>query len=219
MREIDALLRALASADPLPNLFNQYATDDPELDRQDGAKIRRENLAAYLRHFIAHPPSIIVIGEAAGYRGNRFTGIPFTSEYHCLEHAFLKELKLLPSSSREKPWREPSASIVWETFDAMARRPLLWSTVPFHPHLPGKPLTNRTPLRREIEQGSDFFKMFRTFFPNPKIAATGRIAQAMLEAAGEAFTPVRHPSHGGKNDFQLGLWGLGRRTKAEIPRR
>jgi len=212
MREIEALLRALASADPLPNLFNQYVTNDSAHDRHNGAKTRLQNLRAYLHYFTAHPPSIVVIGEAAGYRGNRFTGIPFTSEFHCLEHAFLKELKLLPSSSRERPWREPSASIVWETFDAMAARPMLWSTVAYHPHKPGEPLTNRAPLTAEVEQGAEHFKLFRRLFPTPRIAATGRIAQAMLEKIGEKFTPVRHPSHGGKSEFQKGLWALGGRA-------
>lgn len=216
MREIDALLRALATADPFPNLFNQYATDDPVHDRRGGAKTRLQNLRAYLQYFAAHPPSIVVIGEAAGYRGNRFTGIPFTSEYHCGEHAFLKELKLLPSSSRQSPWREPSASIVWETFDEMPERPMLWSTVVYHPHKPGEPLTNRAPLTPEVEQGAEHFKLFRRLFPKPRIAATGRIAQAMLEKLGETFTPVRHPSHGGKHEFQKGLWSLGGRATAGV---
>lgn len=218
MREIDTLLRALVSADPRPNLFNQYATDDPELDRTGGAKIRCENLRAYLNHFVQHPPSIIVIGEAAGYRGNRFTGIPFTSEYHCIEHEFLKSLNLQPSSSRDKPWREPSASIVWETFDAMGVRPMLWSTVAFHPHKAGDPLTNRAPLTAEIAQGAEHFKLFRRLFPSPRLAATGRVAQAMLEELGESFTPLRHPSHGGKHEFQRGLWALGGKAKAEAAR-
>lgn len=212
MRAIDSLLQALKQAPALPHLFNQYATVDPSLDRRDGATRRLENLRVYLLHFTKQPPRIIVIGEAAGYRGNRFTGIPFTSEYLCAEHPFLCSLGLQPSSSRENPWREPSASIVWETFDAMPHRPLLWSTVPYHPHKSGKPLTNRAPLRAEIDQGAEFFKLFRPLFPDAKLAATGRIAQAMLESLGESYTPIRHPSHGGKHEFQRGLWKLGGRV-------
>lgn len=209
MREIEALLRAIKSAPPLPHLFNQYASNDPALDRADGAARRCENLRAYLLHFLENPPEIVVIGEAAGYRGNRFTGIPFTSEFHCQTHPFLKAIGLKSSSAKDTPWREPSASIVWETFDAMPTQPMLWSTVTYHPHKPGQPLTNRAPLTGEIAQGAVFFKQFRALFPKARLAATGRIAQAMLDALGEKFTPIRHPSHGGKNEFQKGLWAMG----------
>ena len=207
MKELDRLLEALRSARAFPNLFNQYR-DVTENDHTSGAVRRLATARVYLSYFLKHAPAIVVIGEAAGYRGNRFTGIPFTSEYHCGIHPFLRELKLQASSSRETPWREASASIVWETFDAMKRRPMLWSSVPFHPHKPGEPLTNRAPLRPEIEQGAELFRLFRPLFPKARLAATGRVAQTMLEGMGEKYTPLRHPSHGGKNDFQKGLWAM-----------
>lgn len=210
MLTLDALMEGLRLAAPFPTLFNQYRSVSREHDRADGAVRRLNNLRVYLTHYLKAPPMIVVVGEAAGYRGNRFTGLPFTSEYHCAEHPFLRELKLRPSSSRGTPWREASASIVWETFDAMEQRPLLWSSVPFHPHKEGEPLSNRAPLRAEIEQGAELFKLFRRLFPKARLAATGRVAQAMLKELGESCEALRHPSHGGKQEFQNGLWAMER---------
>jgi hypothetical protein len=58
--------------------FNQYRDWDPELERPDGAAIRRRNLRRYLETFAG--ASYVLVGEAAGYAGCRFSGIPFTGE-------------------------------------------------------------------------------------------------------------------------------------------
>ncbi|MEX2465175.1 MAG: hypothetical protein WD428_04775, partial [Gaiellaceae bacterium] len=44
----------------------------------EGAPVRRERLAAYLEEHAG--AAWILVGEAAGYRGARVSGIPFTSE-------------------------------------------------------------------------------------------------------------------------------------------
>ena len=43
-----------------------------------GAESRRGRLAAYLD--ARHDARVLLVGEAAGYRGARVSGIPFTSE-------------------------------------------------------------------------------------------------------------------------------------------
>jgi len=151
------------------------------------------------------PPKLMIVGEAAGYRGNRFTGIPFTSEYMLLNHAFFKGKGFAPSSNRPQPCREASACIVWETFDLISEPFLLWGMVPFHPHKPGKPLSNRAPTRPEVEAGMEFFRDMRRMFPQAKLIAAGRVAERMLAAGDFVHTAVRHPSHGGKADFQRGV--------------
>ena len=62
-----ALVEALAAA-RIGNTFNQYRR----------SSVRRERLAAYLE--AREHASIVLVGEAAGYRGARVSGIPFTSE-------------------------------------------------------------------------------------------------------------------------------------------
>ncbi|HYG78535.1 MAG TPA: uracil-DNA glycosylase [Planctomycetota bacterium] len=205
MRDIQHFLEHLRTARTGKDLFNHYASVDTRLDLANGARIRCANLLSYLRHFREQPPAVIVVGEAAGYRGNRFTGIPFTSEHTLLHHRFFSGGAYARSACREQPWREASGSIVWETLSALPRPVMLWGIVPFHPHKPGNPLSNRTPTRAEQEQGRALFEEFRTLFSEPRLIAAGRIASAMLEKAGLKHTAVRHPSHGGKVDFQKGL--------------
>ncbi|HMC71031.1 MAG TPA: hypothetical protein VKJ07_17875, partial [Mycobacteriales bacterium] len=61
------LVEALA-ATRIGGTFNQYSASG----------LRRARLAAYLEARFDAP--LLLVGEAAGYRGARVSGIPFTSE-------------------------------------------------------------------------------------------------------------------------------------------
>ena len=64
-------------------LFNFYRDADPAVDRPGAALIRRQNLYRYLASFQTRP-LLLALGEAPGWRGARFSGIPFTSEAQLL---------------------------------------------------------------------------------------------------------------------------------------
>ncbi|HXV57867.1 MAG TPA: hypothetical protein VD704_08365, partial [Gaiellaceae bacterium] len=68
--DADRLVEELAGA-RIGTTFNFYAEGE-------GAAVRRDRLAAYLRSREGAP--LLLVGEAAGYRGARVSGIPFTSE-------------------------------------------------------------------------------------------------------------------------------------------
>jgi hypothetical protein len=207
-RDVKNFVSKLAAVSTENDLVNHYATEQPELDRRGAAAIRRRNLELYLLKFLTRPPRLMIVGEAAGYRGNRFTGIAFTSEFMLLNHPFFKNCGFESSSRRPQPWREASACIIWETFDQLSDPFLLWGMVPFHPHKPGKPLSNRAPTRAEAEAGMAFFRELRQIFPSAKLVAAGRVSERMLTQNGFEHTAVRHPSHGGKADFQKGVLSI-----------
>src|SRR4051794_11966563 len=117
MLDVEQFVRKLVAEPTGKTLFNHYAREVPQLDQRGGAAVRRRNLERYLSKFVKNPPRWIIVGEAAGYRGNRFTGIPFTSEYMLLNHPFFNEGGFERSSCRPNPWKEASGCIVWETFD------------------------------------------------------------------------------------------------------
>ena len=208
LTKIQSLLSDLAAVPGSATLVNPFSFEHRELDRAGAAAFRRANCEAYLRRFSKRPPRLIIVGEAAGYQGMRFSGIAFTSEYTLLHHPFFHGGGFERSAVRERPFREPSGSIVWETIGRLEHTPLLWNLTPFHPHRPGEPLSNRAPTREERELGARFLVRVLHLFNAPKVVAAGRLAAAALAELNITHTPVRHPSHGGKAEFQRGVLGI-----------
>jgi uracil-DNA glycosylase len=145
------------------------------------AALRRERLIAYL---VARSAArLLLVGEAAGYRGARVSGIPFTSE---------RQLTGAPPG-------EATATVVHRVLAqlGLTEDVLLWNLVPTHPHVSGRPHTNRSPTREEIDAGSPFLAELAR---RRRVIPLGRLAHARL---GGAY--VRHPSHGGVAAFRAGL--------------
>ena len=158
--------------------FNQYAA----------SPLLRQRLETYLAER-AHA-EVVLVGEAAGYRGARVSGIPFTSE------------RQLTGSGPT----EATATIVHRVLAKIGVEDevILWNVVPTHP---GSETSNRRPTRAETEAASWFLHELT----RDRIAiAVGRLAAAALDAP-----YVRHPSHGGAAAFEAGL----RRAFATIGRR
>jgi uracil-DNA glycosylase len=145
------------------------------------AGLRRERLAAYLEE--RRGARLLLVGEAAGYRGARVSGVPFTSERQLTG----------------EPPGEASATIVHRVLAelGLADDVLLWNIVPTHPHRAGRPASNRAPTKGEIEAGMRFL---RELACGRSVIAVGRVAQRAL---GGQY--VRHPSHGGAALFRVGL--------------
>lgn len=162
-----ALVDDLAAA-VIGGTFNQYR-DAPHL---------RARLLRYLDER-AHAP-VILVGEAAGYRGARVSGIPFTSE------------RQLTGTGPA----EATATIVHEMLRELDAEGdvLLWNVVPTHP---GTATCNRPPTRAEVDAGLPFA---RELARGRQVIAVGRVAERALDAP-----YVRHPSHGGAAAFRANL--------------
>jgi uracil-DNA glycosylase len=148
--------------------YNQYA----------GSPLRRARLAVYLDAHADAP--LLLVGEAAGYRGARISGLPFTSE------------RQLTGAGPA----EATATIVHCVLDelGLADHVLLWNVVPTHP---GTETTNRRPTRDEVDASHPFLQELAR---GRRTLAVGRLAAAVTEAP-----YVRHPSHGGAAAFRAGL--------------
>jgi uracil-DNA glycosylase len=142
----------------------------------DGAAVRRRRLREYLER--RGDAELLLVGEAAGYRGARVSGIPFTSE---------RQL------SGEGP-AEATATIVQRTLAELGLEALCWNVVPTHP---GTPSSNRRPTCSEVAAARPFLEQIAF---GRRVLAVGRLAAA---ATGAPY--VRHPSHGGAAEFRAGL--------------
>jgi len=190
--------------------FNQYRDVHPHHDLADGAAIRLGNLQAYLDEFTEI--RYVLLAEAAGYQGCRFSGIPMTSEAQITGPEALpwaREAAFARSSARKRPWREPSATILWATLGGR-RDCLIWNTFPWHPVGKRGPLSNRTPRRGEMLSGMRVLERLLGLYPGARPIAIGRIAEKALRELGADPLYIRHPAHGGKPDFEAGIKSLPR---------
>jgi uracil-DNA glycosylase len=161
------LVRRLAAAE-IGETYNQYA-ESPRL---------QDRLHGYLES--RRDAQVVLVGEAAGYRGARISGIAFTSE------------RQLTGAGPA----ETTATIVHRVLAQLGveQEVLLWNVVPTHP---GTEESNRRPTRREIQAAAPFLD---ELVRGRDAIAVGRLAAAALEAP-----YVRHPSHGGAAAFEQGL--------------
>ena len=160
---VDRLARATIGA-----THNQYTRSE----------LRRDRLRGYLASRAR--AEVLLVGEAAGYRGARMSGIPFTSE------------RQLTGAGAA----EASATIVQRVLQELGVSDdvLLWNVVPTHP---GTATSNRRPTRAEVKASLPFLDELAR---GRRVVAVGRLAAEVLAAP-----YVRHPSHGGAAKFAEGL--------------
>jgi len=207
-QQIWALLQErLFSIPSTATLFNPYAASSCQADLPGGDQIRRENLLNYLGAF-RRPPQVLVIGEAFGWRGGRFSGVPFTSEAQLCRQRL--PFRGHCSSRQGSPFSESSATIFWRHLARWHPHFLAWNCIPMHPHRPGQPFSNRTPSRREVDAFTGLLAEISDRVKSRQVLALGRTAERTLQRIGIPATYVRHPSHGGAAAFQASieaLWG------------
>lgn len=198
------LVSQLADLRGSDRMFNPYRADQ---DR--GASIRAANLARYLADMATRQPDTLMLFEAPGYRGCALSGIPVTSERIMLGGIPKWELfgpSFQATSGQAGGVSEMTATILWGALQQYADAPpLIWNTVPLHPHRPGDRRSNRTPSRLEQEMGLPYIREIMSLFNFRQVLAVGRIAQAASQALGINAIPLRHPAQGGKTQFITGL--------------
>ncbi|MCO5189324.1 MAG: uracil-DNA glycosylase [Anaerolineae bacterium] len=186
---------------------NQYALFQFEKRKN---QLRRHNLTRYLSAMEQSRPTLLLVGEAPGYRGCRLTGIPFTSSHTLVQEMVpgFENGGALAGAGVELQ-KEATATMVWSVLQSLQSLPLLWNAFPFHPHRPNNPESNRRPTSSELKQGGLFLLRLLDLFPDvQQIAAVGNSAEISLRRLGIPCAKLRHPSHGGKALFTIGLTEL-----------
>jgi hypothetical protein len=204
---IDAFIDRLAAAETGPGCHNFFDHGVPENAQ------RRRNLGIYLQEMLARSPTVLLVGEAPGFRGMRITGVPFTNRTILEGPANAFGLfgpgkgYVLPSDAVGIA-AEPTATVMWEVLAELEFLPLLWSACPWHTHVPGQPLSNRTPTGSEAALGTPFWQALTEVFRIETVVAVGNVAHRSLQRAGLDVPKIRHPAHGGRSGFKRGLQEL-----------
>jgi len=216
-RSLDDFLQLLRKS-PSGAVFNPWWEVDEQNDAgSDAPALRRRQLRAYLEKRLGKA-KLAVIGEAIGYRGGHFSGIPMTSERLLLGRSkkvrmesndFFSDFKPRRTSKPEKcpdGFSEPTATIVWGTLLRLCVKPdqfVLWNAFPWHSFDPRRgTLSNRMPKKSERAVGLPLLKAFLELFPSDQVVALGKIAAAQLEQLGVNVHCIRHPASGGAQLFR-----------------
>jgi uracil-DNA glycosylase len=201
-------------------VFNPWWQVDKQNDvGRNAPAIRRKQLHAYL-HKRLGKVKLVVIGEALGYRGGHFSGIPMTSERILLgkkkddgiepKHVFsrIKPHRTSKSQKCRDGFSEPTATIVWSTLLKLGLSPeqfVLWNAFPWHSFDPRRgrgSLSNRTPTKSERSVGMPVLKAFLDLFSCDEIVALGNVAASQLKELNAEIHRVRHPASGGAKLFR-----------------
>src|SRR5437899_9454529 len=221
--QLDNFVRLL-KASPSGAVFNPCWEVDKENDiGRNAPAIRRNQLYAYLRKRL-RTAQFAVIGEAIGYRGGHFSGIPMTSERLLLGRSktvrlksndFFSDINPRRTSKTERSadgFSEPTATIVWGTLLRLGLKPdqfVLWNAFPWHSFDPRHGmLSNRMPNKSEQVAGLTVLKVFLELFPGEQVVALGKIAAAQLEKLNVNAQCIRHPASGGAKLFRQQIAGI-----------
>lgn len=206
------------------NVSNPWADYAAGIDLTPEAPAQRAaHLEAYLLARIGNA-KVLLIGEAPGYQGCRFSGIAMTSERMLLGNHQIPASAIFDASIER--WRtsgplsnqpiegatEPTATIAWKLMLELGYAPnsfVFWNSFPLHPYKSmDRPMTNRAPTPGERAITAHILPSMRALYPNAKIIAVGRIAQASLPVG----TPVvRHPAMGGATKFREEMRALAKK--------
>ncbi|NLJ81209.1 MAG: uracil-DNA glycosylase [Firmicutes bacterium] len=214
--------------------FNPWADYDPLYDCTAAAPGIR---LAYLKEYLSlriEKARYMLVAEAVGYQGAKFSGVPLTSERILLGYqsniacgAILPQVKFTRTSRaaaapfdavRKRGFAEPTATIVWQLIQELELPPgevIFWNIFPFHPFDQHKGrLSNRTPREGELRAGQELLNQLKSLCPeNIMCIALGRKAGTTL---GLSYPQVRHPANGGARLFREQLSKLVRETDRQI---
>lgn len=189
----------------LPRVFNPWGERN-DLDREDdGPGARRHRLKT---HVDIEDAKLVLVAEALGYNGGRFSGCAMTSERLLLEGAIprLENMSQKRITTRKIPFSEPTATIVWKCLfeHQIAERTVLWNAFPFHP-MGDSELSNRAPTKEELQVGLPLLETLLRIHSDAEVVAIGRKAESSMALLGIECKTARHPSMGGAPAFRSAI--------------
>lgn len=204
------------------HVFNPYSDICPEFDLPDADLRRQKNLIAILESILDSKTKTLWVARDLGYRGGRRTGLALTDEAHLDQINRLFDGVAVQKATVGPVVKERTASVIWNMMEDIGEPVLMWNVFPFHPHEPGKPLSNRCHTKKERELSRPIFDTLIEMIAPEMLVSIGQDAKKMLGEINVPVSAVRHPSYGGQREFEngireiYGLRELSERLPAEI---
>ncbi|MFX1453827.1 MAG: uracil-DNA glycosylase [Promethearchaeota archaeon] len=202
--KIIEFLEKLTKRESSQTVFNQYKSP-----------FQHNNLFIYLNQAQINGADILFLGEAAGYKGCRITGVPFSANYNIKNSKCFSQLRKSLFLGQIDEKRESTSTIFHEFINkkpSIYNKIVVWNVFPFHSYDSGNHNSNRTPSHQELVEGQDFildlFKIFKfkQYYPIGASAETCLTEMRVNNIIPPfEFFRIRHPSHGGKVDFIKGM--------------
>lgn len=200
----------------LPRVHNPWGQICPLEISVQGAEDRKARLQA---HLSSPAPALIIVGDAAGHKGTRYTGIPFTTE-KLLSEGFIPRVRLPRRSGRimkrDVVTQDRTAEAVWRTLhdNGMAENTILCNAMPWHPEGERGSTSDRRPTDREINLGRVYLQVMLDMYPNVPVAAVGAIAEKSLRDLSVTFYSLKDPDSFGDIEFNNSINQLIRKMKS-----
>lgn len=209
MPAIEDYVAALSQTQTPPNLFNPFKQICATHDRLDAPAIRRRNLSRLLRAHRRLGTQMMWVFEAPSYLGARRSGAPFVNEGMFGE---VEEILGVADNFERATLGDAKTALTtrlaWKLAGELGLRPLIWEALPFHPHEPGRPLSNRRPTAEEMGRYRHFLLQLVEIFDPEQVLAVGRVAERALKVCGVEADYVRHPAQGGAAQFREQVAGV-----------
>lgn len=181
--------------------------DGPNVTNFYRRPVQWNNFQQYLDWAVRTKPRWVLVGEAAGYKGAKHTGMAFTSEN--LLDQINEALGLRLRKSTTVIHKERSANTIWPVLFKAGKFPFLWNAFPFHPYKGDDDETNRKPLKPELAVGHEALRELKTLLPDSQFVPIGLVSAGLLQKAGlTAGETIRHPAYGGKTQCERQLTAL-----------
>ena len=195
-----------------PNSFNPYSDLCAVHDHDDAPDRRSALLYKILDAAVESEVDSLWVGRDLGYRGGRRTGLAFTDDERLPVHAERWNIAAERSTVGEAV-SERTATIIWNILDQISTRIFLWNVFPLHPHIVGRPFTNRPHNSHERTTGRQLLVQLIDLLKPRRLVPIGKDATSVAgDICGNLeLCPVRHPSYGGEKEFSTQmrkLYGL-----------
>jgi hypothetical protein len=203
------------------SVSNPWVDRDPDFDRDHAPRDRTDYLRAYFNARL-NTAEALLIAEAPGYQGAKFSGIAMTCERTLLgyrpgvsrldvfdetieRHRTSRPPEASSQAVRQCGFCEPTAAYVWPAIAGeLSKKIVLWNIFGFHPHKDVSTLTNRTPKDTEIRSNRHVLEAFLRLFPDLPILSIGKKSEECLKEWGSRheLSFARHPANGGGTIFR-----------------